>query len=220
MSRPSSSPPSNRAKTTSDKKPSKRSSLSTITTATKSDTTTVSVASKSNKNNSGYNIARKSPDKIDIQIISELLKNADIGSSDLSKKIGIPLSTIQRRRARIENSLLKKEYNLDFMAFGARAGDLVIDVDKGRSKEISQTLLEKYKQNILSCSIRINSKHNVIAHTVYKDSRDLHNLIESIRAMEYVVNVQWSEVVEEVVEKGNNNNKFEVLMALVAPNNL
>lgn len=106
------------------------------------------------------------------------------------------------------------------MAFGARAGDLVIGVDKGRSKEISQTLFEKYKQNILSCSIRINSKHNVIAHTVYKDSRDLHNLIESIRAMEYVAYVQWSEVVEEVVEKGNNNNKFEVLMALVAPNNL
>lgn len=193
---------------------------STSTTKSTVPSTAIAAASKNNyhNNNNNYRIARKpsSPDSIDIQMVSEILRDHDISSSHLSKKLSIPLSTIQRRRARIENSLLKKEYTFDFMAFGARVGDIVIGVDKGRSKEVARFLLQHYKANVLSCTIRINSTHNVMAHIVYKDSKELYNLIESVKSQEYVGSVQWSEVIEEVM--GEENNYFEVIKALFAPN--
>ena len=43
--------------------------------------------------------------------------------------------------------------------------------------------------------IRINSSHNVSAHIVYKDTQELHELLESVRTMDNVTNVQWSEIV-------------------------
>jgi DNA-binding Lrp family transcriptional regulator len=194
--------------------PTTKSTATGAITITAIDATAASAASKAKSNSKNYNnLAKKQLDSIDIQIVSEILRDHDISSSHLSKKLSIPLSTIQRRRARIENSLLKKEYTFDFMAFGVRIGDLVIGVDKGRSKELARFLLQHYKANILSCTIRINSTHNVMAHIVYKDSRDLYNLIESVKSLEYVDNVQWSEVIEEIM--GEENNNFEVVKALL-----
>jgi DNA-binding Lrp family transcriptional regulator len=142
-------------------------------------------------------------DSINLKIISELVKNSNMNSISLANKLQIPLSTIQRRRARLEK-LLKKMYSFDYKAFGGRLGDLIINVDKGKSKEVAQNLLKKYKNNITSCHTRINSEHNVSAQVVYKNTQELHDLIESVKTMEYVTNVLWSEIVEMV---GNNNSR-------------
>src|SRR5213593_416844 len=73
-------------------------------------------------------------DGIDIKIISELVRQPDISSLSLSKKLDIPLSTLQRR-ARIEKAILKRNYTFNYKAFGGRVGDLIIAIDKGKSKE-------------------------------------------------------------------------------------
>jgi DNA-binding Lrp family transcriptional regulator len=127
-----------------------------------------------------------------------------MSSLTLANKLDIPLSTIQRRRARIEKTILKRTYSFNYKAFGGRIGDLIINVDKGRSKEIAQSLLKKYKNNITYCHTRINSEHNVSAQVIYKYTQELHNLIESVRSMEYVTGVQWSEMVEMI---GDNNSE-------------
>jgi DNA-binding Lrp family transcriptional regulator len=147
-------------------------------------------------------------DSINIKVISELVRQPDISSLTLSKKLDIPLSTLQRRRARIEKAIIKKTYTFNYKTFGGRVGDLIVNVDKGKSKEIAQSLLKKYKKNIISCDTRINSEHNVSAHVIYKNTEELHELIESIKTMDYVDGVQWSEMVEVV---GDNN--FEVISA-------
>src|SRR5919198_6117662 len=117
-------------------------------------------------------------------------------------QLDVPLSTMQRRRAQLEKSILKRTYSLDYKAFGAREGDLIINVDKGKSKQVAQYLLKNYKDNITFVHTRINSEHNVSAHVIYKDTQELHELKESVRTMEYVVNVMWSETVEMI---GDNN---------------
>src|ERR671927_535050 len=134
-------------------------------------------------------------DDINIKIVSELVRQPDISSLALSKKLDIPLSTLQRRKARIEKAILRRGYTFNYKAFGGRVGDLIVNVDKGKSKEVAQSLLKKYKNNIVSCDTRISSQHNVSAHVVYKDTEELFELIESIKAMEYVNHVQWSEIV-------------------------
>ena len=45
-------------------------------------------------------------------------------------KMDILLSTIQRRRAKIEKDVLKKTYAFNYKALGCRAGGLIINVDK------------------------------------------------------------------------------------------
>ena len=48
-------------------------------------------------------------DRINIGIMEELVNNGDIKSSEISEKLKIPLSTIQRRRSNLEKlSVLKK----------------------------------------------------------------------------------------------------------------
>ena len=143
-------------------------------------------------------------DSISIKIISELVEEPNISSQNLSKKHGIPLSTMQRRRARIEKAILKKTYAFNYKAFGGREGDLIINVDKGKSKEVAENVLKKYKNNVVLCDTRINSMHNVSVHVVYKSTEELYELIESIKTMSYVNSLQWSEIVEVV---GDNNSE-------------
>ena len=143
-------------------------------------------------------------DSTNIKIISELVKDPGINSLTLANKLDIPLSTVQRRRARIEKSILKKTYAFNYKAFGGRVGDLIVNVDKGKSNEIAQSLLKKYKNNVVSCDTRINSQHNVSAHIIYKNTEELYELIESIKTMNYVTNVSWSEMVEMI---GDNNSE-------------
>ncbi|MBV9179587.1 MAG: Lrp/AsnC family transcriptional regulator [Nitrososphaeraceae archaeon] len=135
-------------------------------------------------------------DDTNIKIVSQILDNPAIGSLALSKKLDIPLSTIQRRRAKIEKDVLKKTYTFDYKALGCRVGDLVINVDNGRAEEVAQKIINKYKNNVTHCQIRINSIHNILAQIIYKDTNELHYLIEGAKAMEHVTTVEWSEMVK------------------------
>src|SRR5919202_373524 len=143
-------------------------------------------------------------DNINIKIISELVRQPDISSLALAKKLDIPLSTLQRRKARIEKAILKRNYTFNYKAFGARVGDLIVNVDKGKSKEVAQSLLKIYRNNVVLCDTRINSMHNVSARIIYKDTEELFEIIESIKTMDYVDGVQWSEMVEAI---GDNNSE-------------
>ena len=45
-------------------------------------------------------------------------------------------------------------------------GDVVINVDKGKSKEVATNILKKHKNNVMGVSTRINSEHNVAAEII------------------------------------------------------
>src|SRR5215471_6633913 len=84
-------------------------------------------------------------DDINLKIIEELVKNPGTSSASLATKLGIPLSSLQRRRAKLEKSLLTKSYNIKLKASGSKMGDAVINVDKGKSREVATNILKKFK---------------------------------------------------------------------------
>jgi DNA-binding Lrp family transcriptional regulator len=135
-------------------------------------------------------------DNVNLKIIEELMKNPSTSSSSLATKLQIPLSSLQRRRAKLEKSLLIKAYRINLKASGGKMGDIVINVDKGKSKEVAATILKRYKSNVMNVSTRINSEHNVAAQIIYNDTAELHNLLENIKSIPYVTSLQWSEIVE------------------------
>ena len=106
----------------------------------------------------GQQIKKLSLDSIDKNIISELIKDANARTPDLSRKFKVPLSTIQRRKKTLENSILKKKYEINTNELGWRAGDLITFVKEGKTKEVIKHILKNYwANNVMSISTRINS---------------------------------------------------------------
>lgn len=141
-------------------------------------------------------------DSIDINIIRELLTRADIRSADIASKYKIPTSTIQRRRKRLEDSILEKKFLLDITKRGLRTGMILANVERGKAKEVAKMILERHKNNVISSSTRINDQNNIIAEIIYNNSSELYNILEQVKELPYVSSATWSELVEVV---GNNN---------------
>ncbi|MDR4490971.1 MAG: Lrp/AsnC family transcriptional regulator [Candidatus Nitrosocosmicus sp.] len=140
-------------------------------------------------------------DRINLKIIEELIGNGDIKSSEISAKLKIPLSTIQRRRTKIEKSILKKSYHMDLSLLGYRTAQIFIDVQKGKAREVGEMILEKYDRTVIRASTRINSSNNLCLDVVYNGSDKLHNLLEEIKSIPVANKVDWS---EQVTVLGDN----------------
>lgn len=148
-------------------------------------------------------------DSIDLKIIRELLTEPDIQSRILAKKIGKPLSTVQRRKSYLEkSSILKPNYELSMQSLGWRNAEVLMLVEKGKADLTAQQLIEQFDQ-VIGTSIRINTEFNVAAYVGYKDSSELHELMEKIRALPNVNHLQWSEVVRNM---GNKNHRLAHLI--------
>jgi DNA-binding Lrp family transcriptional regulator len=138
-------------------------------------------------------------DSLNIKIIRELISNPDISSTEIATKFGIPLSTIQRRRAKLETSIISKTYNLDLRKLGWRMGDLLITVEKGKAEETARKLLDANRVNVIMASLRIGHPQvDIMADVFYRDSIELHELTEKVKAMPFVTFVEWAEVVKVV----------------------
>lgn len=148
-------------------------------------------------------------DLLDTKIIRELLAKPDIGSLELAKKLGKPLSTILRRKNDLENSrILRSNYELSVQALGWRNAEILMLIEKGKTDYMAQELIEKFDK-VIGTSIRINTEFNLAAYVGYRDSNELHELMEKIRAIPSVNHLQWSEVVREI---GNKNHRLAHLI--------
>lgn len=152
-------------------------------------------------------------DVLDLQILSEMLLNSDIKSIDISNKLKIPLSTIQRRRSKIEkSSMLKRAYEIDYKQLGLRRADLMVDVSKGDYVDIVKIIVKEYRENVLEAYLTIGDPYtNLVVKVVYTDSDELFDMMQYIRKMEYVDDVRWSEFIKVVVK--NNSGIAEKLIS-------
>lgn len=98
---------------------------------------------------------------------------------------------------RLEKAVLKKSYHVDIRQREWRTADLLIYVEKGNCKKVAETVLSKYGNLIASTSLRIGSPGiNLMAKSFYRNSSDLHELVQSIKAISEVTAVEWDEVVK------------------------
>lgn len=133
-----------------------------------------------------------------MSIIDELLANPDVSSSDISSKYRIPLSTIQRRRSALESmSLIEHKYQVNPIHFGFRTIEFWVMVEKGKALELGQQIFQKY-QNVLHVSLQINSVSNIRVIGYVNTSEQLYRMIEEIKSLQFVNNVESAETVKEV----------------------
>lgn len=139
-------------------------------------------------------------DKINIEILRNIIKNLDIKSSEIAKYLNIPLSTIQRRRSRLESSaILKKSFVIDFHRLGLRVPDLFIKITKGDIETIVSEILKQHSKSILEVTIRLGQPDiNLVVRIAYKDNDEIYGIMSTFNTIEHVDSVQWSEIIKEV----------------------
>jgi DNA-binding Lrp family transcriptional regulator len=138
---------------------------------------------------------------IDKQILKILLEpEGDISSRVLELKLGIPRSTIQRRRRHLEETYLEHTYSLNLRNLGFRRVDLLIFTGGGNTQAIAHELLKRDEVVSVGRSI---GEHTIDlrAEVIIKDNSELLGLLELVKAMDSVKDVIWSEIVDVIGQK-------------------
>jgi DNA-binding Lrp family transcriptional regulator len=127
-----------------------------------------------------------------------------IPTHELSLKLEVPLSTVQRRRNRLEEEYLIRHYSLDPMKFGYRRIDLLIYTEGGETMNIGKELLAREE---VTYAARTIGEHTIdLRFEVFvKDNGVLLNLLEDVKAMKGVRDVVWTEVIETIGRKNPPN---------------
>jgi DNA-binding Lrp family transcriptional regulator len=127
-----------------------------------------------------------------------------IPTHEISDLLKIPISTVQRRRKKLESEYLIKHYSLDPMKFGWRKIDLLIYTEGGGTMEIGMELL---KREEVTYAARTIGEHTIDLRieVFVKDNGVLLNLLEDVKAMKGVRDVIWTEVVETIGHKSPPN---------------
>lgn len=98
----------------------------------------------------------------------------------------------------------RQEYQIDYPEWfweqGFRVADLLIMVDRGRTEQVAKQIFQQ-NRHVISTSWRINAIANLVAEIYYTDSNMLNETIESIKSIENVSRVEFSEIVGVVDRK-------------------
>lgn len=140
--------------------------------------------------------------QLDRKILKILLTpNGHLKSTkSISTKLGIPVTTIRRRRKRLESKFLKMQYVLDIEKFGWRRIDFFISIRNGLVNNVAEKLMGLNDVTYVGKSI---GEHTIDlrVETIVKDNVVLLDLLEQIKGMEGVRDVVWSEIVNVVGSK-------------------
>lgn len=139
---------------------------------------------------------------IDKKILKVLLNppNGRPSSHVLAARLGIPRTTLQRRRNYLEKHFLEFAYTLKLKDLGYRRVDLLIYTGGGNTTSIAEKLLERDEVVYVGRSI---GEHTIDlrGEVIIRDNSQLLDLLEEVKAMHSVKDVIWSEIVQIVGRK-------------------
>jgi len=138
---------------------------------------------------------------IDKIILKEILSpNGDKTSLSMSRKFNISMTTLQRRRKRLEKEFLERDYTFLLEKFGWRRVDFFISTSDGKTDALANQLLAMNQVTAVGKSI---GEHTIDlrVETIIKDNHELLDLLEKLKAMDGIRDAVWSEIVGKVGNK-------------------
>ncbi|MGA2664540.1 MAG: winged helix-turn-helix transcriptional regulator [Nitrososphaerales archaeon] len=139
--------------------------------------------------------------EIDKKILKVLLDpDRRITSGSLAGQLGIPRTTVQRRRKILEKRFLEFEYVLKLEELGFRRVDFLISTESGMSVSVGQELLKRDEVVYVGRSV---GQHTIDlkAEVILKDNSELLELLEVVKGMDGVKEVEWTEIVKVLGRK-------------------
>ena len=147
--------------------------------------------------------------EVDKKVLRSLLDSSGrVSSLSLSRKLEIPLTTVQRRRKRLESEFLEVSYSLRLDKLGWRRAELLISTQKGMTASVGRELLA---HNSVTRVSRAIGEHTIDLHveSVFKNNTELLNVIEWVKSLEGVREVVWTEPVEMLGK--NSTIQYEII---------
>jgi DNA-binding Lrp family transcriptional regulator len=144
---------------------------------------------------------------LDAKIVEELLNDAFISSTDISKKHKAPLSTVQRRRRILENTILTRRYEIDLRKQGFRICEITVIPQNGSGKAIINGIFSKYSNHVLSITVKIDSAVILTVLAYFKTTAEVHDMMVGIQSLPGVQQVKFAETVEIIRNRRNEIGK-------------
>jgi DNA-binding Lrp family transcriptional regulator len=117
-------------------------------------------------------------------------------NKEISTKIRIPLSTVQRRvRNLIAKNLVTFNSQINYPKFGFKVGLLHIYLEDGDFERIANKIMEL--DGVTSVEVHIGNS-DLIANVVYRRSIELLELIAKVKSFEKIDKIVWSEMVYKI----------------------
>ena len=117
--------------------------------------------------------------KKDFQIIQHLRKNARMSLTTMSKKTGIPVSTIFKRLKASENTIINKHATLlNFSTLGYNTIAMIkLKVDREDKEALAKHL--KFNQCVNN-AYKINNGFDYLVQGVFKQIKDMEEFLETL----------------------------------------
>ncbi|AIF84446.1 transcriptional regulator [Candidatus Nitrososphaera evergladensis SR1] len=134
---------------------------------------------------------------VDKKILKALLSSTGgVSSLTLSKELDIPLSTVQRRRKRLEANLLEMSYTLKVERFGWRTATLFISTRNGMTAAVGKEILS-LSDGVKSVNrILGENSADLMVEIIFRNNAELLNMVEKMKSINGVGNVFWIELIE------------------------
>lgn len=155
-------------------------------------------------------IQLQSLSETDKKILRHLLSsNGYVSSLTLAKQLDIPLSTVQRRRKRLESNFIERNYSLKVERFGWRIATLFISTANGSTSVAGKEILEMADTIISVTRTLGENTMDLKVDLIFRTNQQLLSLIDRIKSHEGVRNVFWSESVESI---GKSNKCYQEII--------
>lgn len=140
--------------------------------------------------------------QVDKKILSHFFsKCGNVTSLSLSKELGVPLSTVQRRRKRLEDNLIEVSYSPRLEKLGWRSASLSV-LASGNALALGKEILEMGDMILSATRIIGEIDADLVVQVIFRTNAELMSLIDKVKEKDGVRAVTWSETVELI---GRNN---------------
>ena len=151
--------------------------------------------------------------KSDKTILRRLVSSSGFASSlVLSRELDIPMTTVQRRRKRLESNLVERNYLLKAERLGWRTATLYVTSENGSTVAIGKKILEM-NEMVSSVARNMGEKDmDIRVELFFRTNVELASILELIKSIKGVRNVVWSESIELI---GKNDGCYQKIIDLL-----
>ena len=136
-------------------------------------------------------------DDMDMKVI-ELL-TFGFNNKQISDKLKVPLSTIQRRTRKLfERELIMTKIEPNYEKLGFKRGLIHIYLSKGEIDSVGRALSKM--QGIISASVHVGNS-DIVGFFIYRNTQQLLKMTTDVKRISGVEKVMWSEEVYSIPVK-------------------
>ncbi len=146
---------------------------------------------------------------LDKKVILALLRSqGNVTSRSLGDELSAPMSTVTRRRQRLEENLIDRSCTLKADKFGWGNAVVLVSVNSRPLESVAEEILMDDMVNQVTHMVS-SGNMDLKVDVLFKSRQELQSMLERIKSVDGVESVVWSEPVRVL---GKNNRCYEKML--------